>query len=108
MVADGSTYLIDRFTISYAPTATIYRLFVERPVEHKPEALLIGVPDEAAPLIADEIESIRSVLPDARAFIGNAATKERLTQEMETAGMIHIASHATFRPGSPMFSSFQL
>ena len=53
---DGSAYLVDRFTISYAPTATIYRLFVERPVEHKTEALLIGVPDEAAPLIADEIE----------------------------------------------------
>jgi CHAT domain-containing protein len=27
---------------------------------------------------------------------------------METAGVIHIASHATFRPDNPMFSSFQL
>jgi CHAT domain-containing protein len=105
---DGSAYLVDRFTISYAPTATIYRLFIERPVEHKPEALLIGVPDEAAPLIADEIESVRSVLPNARAFVGDTATRDRLTQEMETAGMIHIASHATFRPDNPMFSSFQL
>jgi CHAT domain-containing protein len=105
---DGSAYLADRFTISYAPTATIYRLFVERPVEHKPEMLLIGVPDEAAPVIADEIESIQSVLPNARAFIGDTATRDRLTQEMETAGMIHIASHATFRPDNPMFSSFQL
>ena len=105
---DGSAYLVDRFTISYAPTATIYRLFVERPIEHKTEALLIGVPDAAAPLIADEIESIRSVLPNSRAFVGSAATRERLTQEMETAGTIHIASHATFRPDNPMFSSFQL
>jgi CHAT domain-containing protein len=105
---DGAAYLVDRFTISYAPTATIYRLFVERPVEHKPEALLIGVPDETAPLIADEIDSIRSVLPNARAFVGETATRDRLTQEMETAGVIHIASHATFRPDNPMFSSFQL
>src|SRR5262249_23609465 len=61
---DGATYLTDRFTISYAPTATIYRLFIERPTKHNAEALLVGVPDENAPLIAEEIESIRSVLPE--------------------------------------------
>ena len=27
---------------------------------------------------------------------------------MKSAGIIHIASHATFRPDNPMFSSFQL
>ena len=105
---DGSAYLADRFIISYAPTATIHRLFVERQQESNEGALLIGVPDEAAPFIAEEIESIRSVIPNARCFIGPAATKECLTREMETAGIIHIASHATFRPDSPMFSSFRL
>jgi CHAT domain-containing protein len=105
---DGSAYLADRFIISYAPTATIYRLFVERQHESSEGALLIGVPDEAAPLIAEEIESIRSVIPNARSFVGPAATKECLTREMETAGIIHIASHATFRPDNPMFSSFRL
>src|SRR5262249_24888130 len=105
---DGTAYLTDRFTISYAPTATIYRLFIERPTERKAETLLIGVPDENAPLTAKEMESIRSVLPGARAVVGEMATKEQLTREMESAGIIHIASHATFRPDNPMFSSFQL
>ena len=105
---DGAAYLVDRFVISYAPTATIYRLFSEREQRSSDGALLIGVPDEAAPLIAEEIESIGSVLPDAKSFVGPAATKECLTREMETSGIIHIASHATFRPDNPMFSSLQL
>ena len=105
---DGTAYLGDRFIVSYAPTATIHRLFRERKQPSNAGALLIGVPDEAAPLIAQEIENIRSVLPDARSFVGPEATKECLTREMESAGIIHIASHAIFRPDNPMFSSLQL
>src|SRR5437867_3403872 len=106
---DGTAYLADRFIISYAPTATIHRLFTRRERgSNDGAALLIGVPDESAPLIAEEIESIQSVLPEARSFVGAGATKECLTREIQTAGIIHIASHATFRPDNPMFSSLQL
>ncbi len=106
---DGSRYLIDRFTISYAPTATVYQLFEAKHADGTCSMpLLVGVPDEAAPFIADEIESIQSVLPGARALIGSQATQANITREMETASMIHIASHATFRPDNPMFSSIQL
>ena len=105
---DGATYLTDRFTISYAPTATIYRLFRARQTDASGPALLIGVPDESAPFITAEIESIRSVLPNARAFVGSEATQDCLTREMTSARLIHIASHASFRPDNPMFSSIQL
>src|SRR5437016_1929142 len=106
---DGTAYLADRFIISYAPTATIHRLFTGRERRCTDgAALLIGVPDEAAPLIAEEIDSIQSVLPEARSFVGPGATKECLNREIQTAGIIHIASHATFRPDNPMFSSLQL
>jgi CHAT domain-containing protein len=105
---DGSQYLTDRFTISYAPTATIFRLFNAREVDVHGPALLVGVPDAAAPFIMDEINSILPVLPNARTFVGAFATRDRITHEMTTARLIHIASHATFRPDNPMFSSIQL
>ena len=106
---DGSSYLMDRFTISYAPTATVYQLFKAKHVEEDCSTpLLVGIPDEKAPFIADEIESIRSVLPGARALVGPRATQANITREMQTASIIHIASHATFRPDNPMFSSIQL
>jgi hypothetical protein len=105
---DGSGYLVDRFDISYAPSATIYELFMARPRSAHRDALLIGAPDEHAPLIREEIESICSVLNSERTFVGRAATRDCLEREMKSAGLIHIASHATFRPDNPMFSSFQL
>ena len=105
---DGATYLTDRFTISYAPAATIYRLFKTKLVAVNGPALLIGVPDARTPFITDEIESIGSVLPDVRAYVGAEATRDRLTREMTRARLIHIASHALFRPDNPMFSSIQL
>jgi CHAT domain-containing protein len=105
---DGNSYMADRFRISYAPAATIYRLLKQRPVEAAGPALLIGVPDERAPFIAREIESISSVLPKSRSFVGADATPDRLTSEMKQAQIIHIASHAVFRPDNPMFSSIQL
>src|SRR5581483_2093382 len=86
---DGTAYLIDRFPISYAPTATIYRLFTrKRPAQSK-EAVLIGVPDEAAPSIATEIDSIHSVLATGKVFVGADATKDCLREQIQTAGIIH-------------------
>jgi len=106
---DGSKYLIDKFTISYAPTATIYRLFRTKHADVDTTApVLIGIPDARAPFIRDEIETLRTIFPNARTFIGAEATKERVTREMQPASLIHIASHAHFRPDNPMFSSIQL
>jgi CHAT domain-containing protein len=105
---DGNSYLTDRFRVSYVPAATIYRLLKKKPVEAGSPTLLIGVPDERAPFITREIESISSVLPGSRSFVGADATHDRLTCEMKDAQIIHIASHAVFRPDNPMFSSIQL
>src|SRR5207302_444010 len=102
---NGGKYLADRFKISYAPTATIYRLFKKKPVDAGGAALLVGVPDERAPFIGGEIESICSVLPNSRSFVGAEATQAQLTRQMTGAEIIHIASHASFRPDNPMFSS---
>lgn len=105
---DGETYLAGRFRISYAPAATIFRLFKKKTVDPARKALLLGVPDERAPFIGREIDSIASALPNVQAFIGPQATEERLVEEMADAEIIHIASHAVFRPDNPMFSSIQL
>jgi CHAT domain-containing protein len=105
---DGASYLTDRFTVSYAPSATIYRLFRTKQGHTDGSPLLVGVADERTPFIKDEIESIRSTLPGARVFTGAKATRECLSAEIGSARMVHIASHASFRPDNPMFSSIQL
>jgi CHAT domain-containing protein len=105
---DGSMYLMERFIVSYSPAASIYRLFRERKPAAGGQPVLIGIPDQNAPFIAEEIGSIETVLPKARSFVGPSATRDCLRREVQTAGLIHIATHATFRSDNPMFSSFQL
>jgi CHAT domain-containing protein len=70
--------------------------------------LIIGVPDVRAPQILDEVQNVASVFTDATVLVGLNATAERLRDFSRHAGIIHIASHGSFRSDNPMFSSIQL
>src|SRR5207237_8700257 len=100
---DGDRYLIDRFCVRYAPSASIYRLFLTREREYRRKAVLFGLSDSRAPFIEDEIHSIREVIPHAQTYLGCEATAERLFCDMESAGLIHIVSHARFGGDGLMF-----
>lgn len=105
---DGARYLIDDYEISYAPSATIYRRCVPQDAGPAGKPLLIGVPDSRAPHIEDEIQSIAGVYSRATVLMGAEATIDRVRDSAQTAGMIHIASHGSFRNDNPMFSAIQL
>src|SRR5260370_18473709 len=67
---DGESYLVDRFSISYAPSASIYALCQQTQADTSGESLILGIPDAQAPSIADEEEALRSILPAAKFFLG--------------------------------------
>ena len=71
---DGERYLIDEFTISYAPSASVYRLCRTKPARSSGGALIMGVPDASTPFIADEVRAVASVLPNPQVFLGAEAT----------------------------------
>lgn len=101
-------YVIDDFTVSYAPSASIYSVCANKKVNTSGGALLMGVPDDKAPLIRDEIQSLVSILPDSIPYLGNAASDYILRSEGPNSRFIHIATHGYFRQDSPMFSSIRL
>jgi hypothetical protein len=106
---DGGRYLCERYTVSYAPSATtLHRCMLRRrqPGDHS-LVLWVGS-DDATPHTAAEVREVSRVLPNARVFSGPAATAERLAEAGEKARFVHIASHAVFRRDNPMFSSIQL
>lgn len=105
---DGEKYLIDRFEISYAPSATIYDACARQDRETAGTPLVIGVPDVRAPHIHEEVENIAAVFSGATVLVGADATARRLRDDARNAGLIHIASHGSFRNDNPMFSSIQL
>ena len=105
---DGERYLIDSFTVSYAPSAAIFSLCQQRKTAVVEPSLVMGVPDARAPEILDEVQAVAKTLPDAQMFVGPKATVGTLRERGARSRVIHIATHATFRHDNPMFSGIRL
>jgi CHAT domain-containing protein len=105
---DGESYLVDRFTISYAPSASVYAHCQTKPVNNAGDSLILGVPDERTPAIREEVEALARILPNARLLLGEEATEDVLQTYGPRSKSVHIATHGYFRQDNPMFSSIRL
>jgi CHAT domain-containing protein len=106
---DGASYLVDRFSISYAPSASIYAHCQTRPVNSAVgDSLILGVPDERTPAIRAEVDALARILPNAKLFLGDDATEDVLRTYGPRSKTVHIATHGYFRQDNPMFSSIRL
>ena len=105
---DGERHLIDLFTISYAPSATLYVLCHGKQANAGGGTLVLGVPDARAPRIQEEVQAVASVLPGADLYLGDAASQDVLRSKGPTTRLLHVATHGQFRGDSPMFSGIRL
>jgi len=105
---DGRRHLIDEYSISYAPSSTIYALCDRRPPAASRSSLVLGVPDPQTPSILDEVRSVAALLPSAELHVGEEASVDVLRERGGAQRLIHIATHGFFRPDNPMFSGIRL
>ncbi len=105
---DGANYLIDSRTISYAPSSSVFAHCQRKPSGNSQTALIMGVPDERAPLILDEVQAVAQTLPGAELIVGAAANQAALREKGAHSRLIHIATHGNFRQDNPMFSGIRL
>lgn len=105
---DGRRYLIDRFSISYAPSASIYALCTRQPECRSGSSLIMGVDDSKTPFIAHEVQSVAAVVPDPEILVGSNATEAALREKGPHCRLIHIATHGYFRQDNPMFSGIRM
>jgi CHAT domain-containing protein len=105
---DGSEYLADRFTICYAPSASIFSHIQGQPEISKGRALILGVDDPRMPFIKDELEAVAAAVPEPKVLFGAAANERALREYGAASRIVHIATHGFFRQDSPMFSSIKL
>ena len=68
----------------------------------------MGVPDARAPYILDEVQAVARTFPNARVFLGEEATADRLAAFGPESPFVHLATHGFFRRDNPMFSSIRL
>ena len=105
---DGDKYLIERSEVSYAPSAAIFLQCLRRGEHRLDRALLIGVSDEQAPRIADEIQAIEGVFQHVTTIVEDAATVTALRRESAGSDVVHLACHGQFRSDNPLFSALKL
>lgn len=104
----GSQSLIDSFTVSYAPSASIYAMCPAEKINSSGPFVVFGVPDERAPFIRDEAQSLSTLFQPSEVFLGADATLANLKIRGPHARLLHIATHGDFRPDNPLFSSVRL
>ncbi|HLW86557.1 MAG TPA: CHAT domain-containing tetratricopeptide repeat protein [Candidatus Sulfotelmatobacter sp.] len=105
---DGEQHVIDRHTVSYAPSASIYALCQTREANSSGASLVFGIPDPQAPAILDEVQALTGVLDQAELFVGQNASVDVLRNKGPASRLIHIATHGRFRQDNPMFSAIRL
>ena len=102
-------YLIDRFEISYAPSASTLALCRSNSQSSTGGKLVaLGISEKGTPGIKDEIETLKRIFSDAVILTGRRATRERLIEFAPRARFLHLASHGYFRRDNPMFSFLKL
>jgi CHAT domain-containing protein/predicted negative regulator of RcsB-dependent stress response len=105
---DGDEYLCDRHTISYTPSATVFALCQEKTGGDIPNSLVMGIPDERAPHILNEVQSVATLLPHPELFLGSQASSQILRERGSASNLLHIATHGTYRQDNPMYSGIRL
>lgn len=107
-LADHDRHLIDDYSISYAPSGSVFALCQQKKPSTSGHSLVMAVPDRRAPHIEQEAQFVAKALGNARLFIGAEATEENLRTHGPQSRYIHIATHGYFRQDNPMFSSIRL
>ena len=105
---DGAHYLVETREVSAAPSATLLHHCLTAPAPPLRRALLLGLPDDYAPRVADEVAAIAPLFADAVTLLGEDATRTRLQHHAPSADLLHLACHGRFRGDSPFFSALHL
>jgi CHAT domain-containing protein len=105
---DGEGYLLERFEISYAPSARVSSLCQQRASRRSGRALVMGVADPLIPAAEKEARAVAQHLPGAEVLSDERATSDALRAAASGRPILHLACHGLFRADNPMFSSLKL
>ncbi|HMB93958.1 MAG TPA: CHAT domain-containing protein, partial [Rhodothermales bacterium] len=107
---EDGRFLIERFSLSVAPSASILSLTRQQSPQQWQSMLLLGDPDERLPGSRDEVLGIArsEVVQHKEVLLGKAATKAAVTQLAPTSDIIHFATHGRFVKQDPARSHLEL
>jgi CHAT domain-containing protein len=106
---DGRNYLIERQTVSYAPSATVlYHTLTAKKQQQTCAPIILGLADETIPFAEEEAQAISDLFPKADVRLHEQATLHPEQLWAEIPAFVHLSTHATFRADNPLFSAVKL
>lgn len=105
---DGTHYVIEQREVCAIPSANVLHHCLSMPRRALQKAVLLGVADQFAPRVRDEIAALAPLFPEAVTLLDQAATLPALFTQAPSANLLHLACHGRFRSDNPLFSSLQL
>ena len=110
-LTDGSNYVIDRYTISMLPSASVLEYVVKKRKEAKEKALVLANPKtEHMPLGYAEVEGrmLESMFANQEAYYRERATETTAKRRASDFNVIHFATHGESNERQPMQSGLLL
>lgn len=104
---DGERYLVERLSISYAPSAALYEVCRSRRPRRGGVLVLGHSARGRLPFTLAEANRVAAAI-GVSARQEAAATRSVLETEGCQAALIHVAAHGEFRPDAPLFSCIEL
>jgi CHAT domain-containing protein len=103
-------FLVERHTISLAPSASIFKLLLDRKLTAAAVALVLANPEGPGELpgTLHEASAIAEAMKDARICVGKEASETILKSFAHAADVVHLAAHAVFNHGDPLASAVLL
>jgi CHAT domain-containing protein len=105
---DGRGYLLDRFEIVYAPSATLLAFYQQKKTRRHFREAIFGVSDPLIPHVTTEAYAVARHLPGAELYLDEKATLADFQAWAPHCSTLHLASHGLFRADNPMFSALRL
>ncbi|MEQ8770479.1 MAG: CHAT domain-containing tetratricopeptide repeat protein [Phycisphaerales bacterium] len=99
--------LVSHYDIAMLPSSELLPVLRGRQAPGD-RALLVGVPDRAAPAIIEEIESLAQAVPGAKHLLSDDATWDAVRSESSEVAVLHLACHGTHHPDAPLASALKL
>src|SRR5207248_11009070 len=78
-----------------APSATVFAICQQKIASNKPASLVLGIPDERAPQILSEVQSVAALLPHTELLVGKQATSQILREKGDRKSTRLNSSHRT-------------
>lgn len=103
-------FLIEHYSLSITPSASILQLTRERNPGKWASMLLVGDPDSRLPGAREEVQAIASntASKEHQVLVGSEATKEQVVQLTQQHDILHFATHGRFVARSPWRSHLEL